>query len=96
MSTKTANAADDAAGDMQMVHRVAARLEGPADDRRCENLGLGRKGAVDMTHAEIAATVKVTAELMGGKCPSEDAMTVLCNRLRAAGKRHQGHAEMAW
>lgn len=28
MSTKTANAADDAAGDMQMVHRVAARLEG--------------------------------------------------------------------
>lgn len=35
-----------------------------------------------MTHAEIAATVKVTAELMGGKCPSEDAMTVLCNRLR--------------
>ena len=35
-----------------------------------------------MTFAEIAATVKVTAELMGARAPTEDALTVLVSRLK--------------
>jgi hypothetical protein len=35
-----------------------------------------------MTFAEIAASVKVTAELMGSRAPTEDALTVLVSRLK--------------